>query len=177
VSARSLLALAAVCAVVGLLAYGLLSKGGSQLEVGDRVPDKSLPYLEEGSGSSRMGTIAAHRGEWVLVNLWASWCPPCRHEAPILDSFYRRHRRQGVTVLAINVQDNEDDALAFVKEFHLAYPQLRSVGDERSEAFGTTGLPENFLVNPHGRVAAIWRGAVDEQILDDEALPIIEGKT
>jgi cytochrome c biogenesis protein CcmG/thiol:disulfide interchange protein DsbE len=172
VSARTLLAFAAVCAVVGLLAFGLLSKGGSQLEVGDRVPDKPLPYLS-GDGD---GTIAAHRGEWVLVNLWASWCPPCRHEAPVLDGFYRQHRDQGVTVLAINVQDNEDDALAFVKEFHLGYPQLRSVGDERSEAFGTTGLPENFLVNPRGRIAAIWRGAVDQQILDEEALPIIEGR-
>lgn len=171
-SPRALLAFAAVFAVVGLLAYGLLSKGGADLQVGDPVPDKPLPYLANGSGT---GTIAAHRGEWVLVNLWASWCPPCRHEAPILDDFYRRHRDQGVTVLAINVQDNEDDALSFVKEFHLTYPQLRSVGAERSEAFGTTGLPENFLVNPHGRIAAIWRGAVDEQILDQEALPIIEG--
>ena len=172
-SVRAFLAFAAVCAVIGLLAYGLLSKGGSQLQVGDRVPDKPLPYL--GSGGGRIGTIAAHRGEWVLVNLWASWCPPCRHEAPILDGFYRKHRKQGVTVLAINVQDNEDDALSFVREFHLGYPQLRSVGDERSEAFGTTGLPENFLVNPRGRVAAIWRGAVDQRILDEEALPIIEG--
>jgi cytochrome c biogenesis protein CcmG/thiol:disulfide interchange protein DsbE len=175
VSARALLAFAAVCAVVGLLAYGLLTKGGSQLQVGERVPDKSLPYLG-GSGDSGNGTIAEHRGEWVLVNLWASWCPPCRHEAPILDSFYRQHRKQDVAVVAINVQDNEDDALAFVREFHLSYPQLRSVGDERSEAFGTTGLPENFLVDPHGRVAAIWRGAVDEQILDEEALPIVEGR-
>lgn len=173
-SARALLAFAAVCAVVGLLAYGLLSKGGSNLQVGDRAPDKPLPYLSGGSGQ---GTIAERRGEWVLVNLWASWCPPCRHEAPILDRFYRQHRKQGVTVLAINVQDNEDDALSFVREFNLTYPQLRSVGDERSEAFGTTGLPENFLVDPRGRVAAIWRGAVDEQILDEQALPIIEGRS
>jgi cytochrome c biogenesis protein CcmG/thiol:disulfide interchange protein DsbE len=157
--------------VVGLLAFGLLNKGGASIEVGDKVPDKVLPGLE-GDGT---GSIAKYRGDWVLVNLWASWCGPCRAEAPVLESFFREHRGEGVTVLGINVQDNSDDALDFVGEFGSTYPQLRSVGEERSEAFGSTGVPENFLVNPKGRVALVVRGPIDDRIVADTIEPIIEG--
>jgi cytochrome c biogenesis protein CcmG/thiol:disulfide interchange protein DsbE len=172
VSTRSLLAFLGVCAVIGLLAFGLLSKGSARLEVGDPVPDRELPVL----GGKGEGKIADYRGEWVLVNLWASWCPPCRQEAPVLERFWRSHRDRGITVLGINVQDNEEDALAFLREFGATYPELRSIGAERSEAFGTGGVPENFLVDPHGRLAASWAGPVDERILEQEALPLIEGR-
>jgi cytochrome c biogenesis protein CcmG, thiol:disulfide interchange protein DsbE len=172
VSARSFLAFLAVLAVVGLLAYGLLSKGTTKVAVGDPVPDKVLPALP-GPGS---GSIGQHRGEWVLVNLWASWCLPCREEAPVLERFYRRARKQGATVLGINVQDNRDDAVAFLREHPTTYPQLRSVGSERSEAFGSTGVPENFLVDPRGRVALVWPAPVDDTILRERFTPLIEGK-
>jgi cytochrome c biogenesis protein CcmG/thiol:disulfide interchange protein DsbE len=111
----------------------------------------------------------------VLVNLWASWCGPCRGEAPELQRWWRAHRARGATVLGINVQDNSEDALAFLDEFKTGYPQLRSVGDERSEAFGSTGVPENFLVNPRGKLALIWRGPVDAEFLRKSVDPIVEG--
>jgi cytochrome c biogenesis protein CcmG/thiol:disulfide interchange protein DsbE len=170
-SARSFLAFLAVLAVVGLLAYGLLSKGSTKIAVGDPVPDKVLPALP-GPGH---GSIAEHRGEWALVNLWASWCIPCREEAPVLERFYRREHPRGATVVGINVQDNRDDAVAFLRSHPTSYPQLRSVGDERSSAFGSTGVPENFLVDPRGRLALIWRGPVDDSFLRRRVVPLIEG--
>jgi cytochrome c biogenesis protein CcmG/thiol:disulfide interchange protein DsbE len=172
VSARSFLVFLGVLAVIGLLGFGLLSKGKATIAVGDPVPDRVLPALP-GPGH---GSIGEHRGEWVLVNLWASWCIPCRQEAPTLERFYRRERSRGVTVLGIDVQDNRDDALAFLREFSPTYPQLRSVGDERSAAFGSTGVPENFLVDPQGRLALIWRGPVDDAFLRRRVEPLIEAK-
>lgn len=171
-SVRAFLAFLAVCAVVALLGFGLLSKGEAKIAVGEPVPDRVLPVL----GGVGTGSIADHRGRWVLVNLWASWCGPCRQEAPELDEFARRHGKRGVTVLGINVQDNSEDALAFLREYGVAYPQLRSVGDERSDAFGSTGVPENFLVDPRGRLALIWRGPVDRRFLQQRVMPIIEGQ-
>jgi cytochrome c biogenesis protein CcmG/thiol:disulfide interchange protein DsbE len=171
VSARALAATLAVLAVIGLLGFGLLSKGEATIALGDPVPDRELPVL----GGEGTGSIADYRGRWVLVNLWASWCAPCRKEVPELERFARRHRERGVTVLGIDVQDNSDDALAFLREFGATYPQLRSVGDERSAAFGSTGVPENFLVDPRGRLALIWRGPVDERFLDERVVPIVEG--
>jgi cytochrome c biogenesis protein CcmG, thiol:disulfide interchange protein DsbE len=171
-SARALLAFLAVCAVVGLLGFGLLSKGEAKIAVGDPAPDRELPIL----GGPGEGSIADYRGRWVLVNLWASWCAPCRQEAPELDEFARRYRKRDVRVLGINVQDNSDDALAFLREHHVRYPQLRSVGDERSAAFGSTGVPENFLVDRRGRLALIWRGPVDREFLEQNVAPIVEGR-
>jgi len=171
VSTRSFIAFLAVLAVVGLLAFGLLSKGNAKIAVGDPVPDKVLPALP-GPGH---GSIAEHRGKWVLVNLWASWCIPCREEAPVLERFYRRYRSHGLTVVGIDVQDNSADAVAFLRDNPTSYPQLRSVGNERSSAFGSIGVPENFLVNPRGRLALIWRQPVDDRILQEQVVPLIEG--
>ena len=170
-STRSLLAFLAVLAVIGLLAFGLLSKGATKIAVGEPVPDRPLPALP-GPGH---GSIAEHRGEWVLVNLWASWCIPCREEAPVLERFYRRRHPDDTTVVGINVQDNRDDAVAFLRDHPTTYPQLRSTGDERSSAFGSTGVPENFLVNPRGKLVLIWRGPVDDSFLSDRVEPLIEG--
>jgi cytochrome c biogenesis protein CcmG/thiol:disulfide interchange protein DsbE len=173
VSARALLAFLAVCAVLGLLAFGLLSKGETQIAVGDPVPDRELPLL----GGHGQGSIADYRGRWVLVNLWASWCTPCRQEAPELQRFAQRYRKRDVSVLGIDVQDNSDDALAFLHEYGVDYRQLRSVGDERSAAFGSTGVPENFLVDPEGRLALIWRGPVDTEFLEQQVVPKVEGRS
>lgn len=170
-SARAFVAFIAVLAIVGLLGFGLLSKGRAKIAVGDPVPDRELPVL----GGKGEGAIADYGGRWVLVNLWASWCTPCRKEAPVLERLWRKERKHGLTVLGIDVQDNSDDALAFVREYRITYPQLRSVGDERSAAFGSTGVPENFLVDPHGRLALIWRGPVDERFLKERVMPIVAG--
>lgn len=172
-STRAFLAFLAVCAVIGLLGFGLLSKGETKIALGEPAPDRELPVL----GGPGEGSIADYRGRWVLVNLWASWCVPCRQEAPELDRFAERYRERGVRVLGINVQDNSDDALAFLRDNGVAYRQLRSVGDERSAAFGSTGVPENFLVDPRGRLALIWRGPVDQRFLEQEVVPILEGRS
>lgn len=171
--ARTLIVFLAVLAVLGLLGYGLLSKGSEALAVGDPAPDKELTALD-GSGS---GQIADYRGKWVLVNFWASWCEPCRAEAPALESFQREHAADGFTVLGINLDDTTEDASAFVGKYALGYPQLRDGdGRERRDAFGMTGFPESFLVDPDGRLALIRRGPVDEEYLSRYVAPLISGR-
>jgi cytochrome c biogenesis protein CcmG, thiol:disulfide interchange protein DsbE len=172
VSVRAFLAFFAVLAIVGLLGFGLLKEGEATIALGEPVPDRELPAL----GGDGQASIADYRGRWVLVNLWASWCDPCREEAPELERFWRRFRDRGVTVLGIDVQDNSEDALAFARQYGLTYPQLRSVGDDRLDAFGSSAVPENFLVDPRGRLALIWRGTVDERFLAERVVPIVEGR-
>jgi cytochrome c biogenesis protein CcmG, thiol:disulfide interchange protein DsbE len=169
VSTRATAAFIGVLALIGLLGYGLTSKGAAKITVGEPAPDKELPYLERGG----TGRLRDYRGEWLLANLWASWCKPCEDEAPVLERYWRRNRRSGLTLLGINVQDNSADARAFVKRFRLTYPQLRSVADDRSRAFGSTGVPESFLIDPRGRLALIRRGVVDQQYLNRFVTPLI----
>jgi cytochrome c biogenesis protein CcmG, thiol:disulfide interchange protein DsbE len=171
-SGKALAVFLAVLAVVGLLGYGLLSKGGDSLALGDPAPDKELATLD-GAGS---GTIADYRGSWVLVNFWASWCEPCRSEAPALEAFQRDNGGGEFTVLGINLDDATADAEGFVEEYGLTYPQLRDGdGEDRRDAFGMTGFPESFLVDPEGEVALIRRGPVDETFLSENVEPLISG--
>jgi cytochrome c biogenesis protein CcmG/thiol:disulfide interchange protein DsbE len=169
-SARTFAIVIAVLAVIGLLGFGLISKGGDQIAVGDPAPDKELTRLV-GSGT---GDIADYRGKWVLVNFWASWCEPCRTEAPALERFQRQHSHDAFVVLGINLDDNTDDATAFLRRYGITYPQLRDGdGRDRQQAYGMTGFPESFLVDPQGRLALIRRGPVNERYLTESVQPLI----
>lgn len=171
-STRGLVIFLAVLGVIGLLAYGLLSKGTSAIATGEPAPDGELERLSPAGGTAE---LSDYRGRWTLVNFWASWCAPCREEAPALEAFWKEHRDQ-VTVLGVDLDDTTDDALAFIRRYGLTYPQLRD-GDGRDwrDRFGMTGFPESFLIDPSGRLAVIRRGPVDEELLNREFLPIIEG--
>jgi cytochrome c biogenesis protein CcmG/thiol:disulfide interchange protein DsbE len=171
VSVRSSIAVLAVVAVVGLLVFGLLSKGSSGVALGDPVPDGPLPRLEGGG----TGSLADYRGRWVLVNFWASWCIPCREEAPALESFQRQHGGPRFTVLGIDTRDLSDDGRAFVREYRLSYPQLRDGDGAAAADFGTTGVPENFLVDPAGKVRLLVRGPVSEEYLREQVTPLLPG--
>lgn len=170
-SARSFVVFIAVLALVGLLGFGLLSKGSANVEVGEPAPDDPLPRLD-GNGT---GSVADYRGRWVLVNFWASWCLPCRDESPALESFHRKYGGPRFTVLGIDTRDLTDDGRNFVERYGLSYPQLRDADGDRAHDFGTTGVPETFLVNPKGNLVLIRRGPVDRRYLDQYVVPLLGG--
>lgn len=164
-----MIALLAVIALVGLLVYGLASKGTVGISVGEAAPAGPLPRLI-GKGE---GSLAEYRGRWVLVNFWASWCIPCRQEAPTLERFQRRYGGPGFTVLGIDTRDLSGDGQHFVHQYGLTYPQLRDGDGQRAHEFGTTGVPENFLVNPRGKLRLLNRGPVSGEYLRRYVVPIL----
>ena len=171
-SARALVVTLGVLAVIGLLAFGLVSKGQARLAVGDSVPTASLPQL----GSEQTGSLADYRGRWVLLNVWASWCAPCRDEAPALQRFYREHRSDRFEVLGIDTKgDATEEGLDFVRRYGLTYPQLHDGSGDYADELRTTGVPESFLVDPSGELAAYIPGAITDTWLRDEVEPLIEG--
>ena len=173
-SSKSFAVVIAVLAVIGLLGFGLISKGEASLSVGEAAPDKQLSSL----GTPGDGKIADYRGKWVLVNFWASWCGPCKAEAPDLEQFQKENQARGFTVLGINLYDSTDHALEFIHRYGLSYPQLHeSGGDDRKDAYGMTGFPENFLVDPQGHIALIHRGPVDSSYLDQTVAPLIRSRS
>lgn len=171
-SAKSLLAFLGVLAVVGLLAFGVVAKGERQIEVGKTLPAAELPVLAAEAGSET-ASVADYRGRWVLLNVWASWCIPCEDEAPDLADFQRRYGGERFTVLGLNTQDGTADALEFEREFGLNYPSLRDGSGDYADELGTQGVPESVLLDPDGRVAFYYPGAVDEEILTERVAPLI----
>jgi thiol-disulfide isomerase/thioredoxin len=163
----------AALAVIGLLGYGLLQKSADALEVGDPTPSATLPALE-GSGE---GAIADYRGRWLLVNVWASWCTPCRAESPTLERFYRAHHDGSFAILGIDSNDLSDDALSFVRRYGITYPQLHDGdGHFSQDELGTTGVPESFLVGPDGKLVLHRLGPVTSDYLDSNVVPYLTGK-
>lgn len=168
-SVRSVIAVLAVVAAVGLLAFGLLSKGNSGVALGEVAPARTMPNLEGGGE----GSLDDYRGKWVLVNFWASWCLPCRDEAPELEQFQRTHRGQNFTVVGIDTQDLSGDGREFVDKYGLSYPQLHDGNGAAAKDFGTTGVPENFLIDPRGKVRLLVRGPITGEYLRDSVAPML----
>lgn len=159
----------AAAALVGLLAYGLVAKASDTsidqaVAAGKRVaaPVATLPRLN-GTGS---GSLAQYRGEPVLLNAWASWCPPCKSEMPLLERTQRRMAAAGGTVLGIDVQDDRTSALKFLAAKRVTFPSLRDRDRSYVHSLGVTGYPETFLIDREGRIVALNRGPVSRQWLD-----------
>jgi cytochrome c biogenesis protein CcmG/thiol:disulfide interchange protein DsbE len=170
-SARSFAVTIAALAVLGLLAFGLIKKSSGGVEIGEATPVTTLPELN-GSGT---GSLADYRGEWVLVNVWASWCGPCREESPALERISRRHRSR-LTVLGIDTRDLSDDGRDFLAEFGISYPQLRDGDGDYARELGTTGVPESFLVGPDGTLVDHFPGPfADDEAIEGFAAPAIGG--
>lgn len=163
------LAVLASLALVALLVYGVAGSGGSStlddaVKSGERpaVPERKLPLLAGGTAS-----VAQWRGKPVIVNFWASWCGPCKDEAPLLERAHRRLRAKGGTVLGVTVSDASDDSRAFMRKYGITFPSLRDVEGELAEDFETKGVPESFAVDADGRVVAISRGQVSREFVDE----------
>jgi cytochrome c biogenesis protein CcmG/thiol:disulfide interchange protein DsbE len=166
-----LIVIVGVLALIGLLAYGVASNGGKESNsvVGKAAPTPTLSKLE-GSGKS---SLAAYKGKVVVLNYWASWCEPCRKEAPLLESWQKRLQAKGGTVLGIDVLDVSDDARAFIRRYKLSYPTLRDGDGSSQAALGILAYPESFVIDRQGKIAAARRGVVDDAFMRDSVLPLL----
>lgn len=174
-SSYAVAALLGAVALIALLGYGLAQSGAdatieSALSRGDRprAPDFELPRLEDPGDSS----LVDYRGQVVVLNFWASWCPPCRAESPLLQRWHERLRAsRRATVLGVDALDVTSDARAFVRRYRLTYPMLKDRDGTVPARYGVVGYPETFVIDPRGRIVAARRGPVDDAFMRREVLP------
>lgn len=155
----------AAFALVALLAFGLRTTSDSTTggAVGSRPPTASLPLL---TNAATKKSLADYHGRVVVLNVFASWCPPCKQETPLLERTQRRLQQQGdATVLGVTYNDTQPDALAFTRRYGVSFPVLRAVDESFTSPLGVKGVPETFVLDRQGRIAAVRRGPVDERFL------------
>jgi peroxiredoxin len=145
----SLLIVAALFAV-GVGAYVALRTPSVELRTGSLAPEFSLPVLGGGPDVS-LGSL---RGKVVFVNFWATWCPPCRAEAPSLQSLYEKLHGDGLEIVAISIDkpDATEAIEGFRREFSISFPIPLDPDKRVNDAYQVSGVPETFLIDPSGRV-------------------------
>ena len=155
-------AVAVVAALLALLAWKL-TQGDSEVTSSlgrGGTPNAPAFELERLDGEGKL-SLASLRGKPVVLNFWASWCGPCKDEAPLLQAAYEKWRGQGVAFVGIDVQDFRGDARAFVERYGITYPNVYDGKGSTVGRYGVTGFPETYFVDAQGRVRYRIAGPVE----------------
>ena len=157
---KDALKLAGVVAVAAAAAWGFVSLEGRKgygLQKGSEAPTFRLPTLDGGAVD-----LAALRGKVLVVNFWATWCPPCVEEMPSLEKLHRVLGPEGLVVLGVSADEDEATLRAFVQKAGVTFPILRDPGGRGpAAAYRTTGYPETFVLDPSGVLLDIYIGPAE----------------
>ena len=174
------LPLVAIGGVVALLAYGFTvnPRAIPSTLTGKPAPDFSLTLFD-----GRIVRLSDFRGKVVFLNFWASWCPPCRAEARLLEQSWQRYKDQGVVFLGVDIQDTEEAGRRFIQEFGITYMNGRDPNNRVAIDYGVYGIPETFFVDKDGRITYKHIGALGWQTIvakienAAQGIATIEGKS
>lgn len=173
------LVVAAAVALLALLTYGV-SNQGDNTSIDAKVAKGAFPAAPSSRvalpvlGSKRTETLADFRGKVVVLNVFASWCQPCRAEAPILANEQKQIAGKNATILGVTYLDNSSDSEQFVKQEHVTYPVLRDVSGSFVRSFGATGVPETFVIDRNGDIEAVRRFQLVASWLHKALPPVLE---
>jgi len=163
---RSIWRVVVLLAVVGLviaLALQLRARNATQPTSG-AAPDFTLkvyPGYDGGLGKTEI-RLAELRGKVVFINFWASWCVPCREEQPTLEKVWQQYRDKGVIFIGVDYVDTEPDALKYLAEFKVSYPNGPDLGTKISPKYHIQGVPESFLVDYQGKIVLFKIAPISE---------------
>lgn len=133
-------------ALLGLLAFGWIQRQAPPLESG------LAPQFEIKTFDGQTYNLADLKGKPVVVNFWASWCIPCRDEAPALQALWEKYKEQGLIVIGVDYVDTETEAKKFMQEFGMTYPTGPDLGTAISSKYKITGVPETYFITREGKL-------------------------
>ena len=137
------------------------SRSGKEL-VGKKVPSFVAPKV-----GGQLVSLENYKNKPLVLNFWASWCPPCRDETPGMERIWRKYEDQGVVILGINVQDGEKEAERYISEFGVTFSNALDLDGSITVDYGVTGLPVTFFIDNDSVVTGRWVGSISEDRLDN----------
>lgn len=172
------LVVGAAVALLALLTFGVSAQGinsslDNALARGLQPPLPNARLVLPVLGSTKSESLADLRGKVLVVNVFASWCSPCRTEAPILAQEQRTLLTHGGTIVGVTYLDTSSDAEAFARQEHITYPVLRDINGNLVRSWGVDGVPETFVINRQGRVVALRRYQLAGTWLERTVAPLL----
>ena len=147
-------------AMEGLAEGRPLSGAGSPV-AGQPAPDFEIVYAD-----GRRMRLSELRGQPVLINFWATWCPPCRREMPDLIRAYQAHQDEGLIILAVNIEEPASRAQAFAEEFGIPFPIVLDPEGRVSDQYQVRNLPSSIFIGRDGIISARWVGMLTPEVLN-----------
>ena len=132
------------------------------------VPDVQLTDL-----SNRPVALADYKGQVILYNAWATWCPPCKEEMPTLEAYYQHHKNAGFVIVAIEDGEPANEVAAFAESYKLSFPAWPDPKFVATTAFKTNSLPTSFVIDRSGTVRLTWTGAITRAALEKYVTPLL----
>ena len=151
-----------IASLLAILGWRLIEVNSAQVDSG-LAPDFTLTSFE-----GETMTLGELRGQVVIINFWASWCPPCREEAAYLEASWRKYQDQGVVFIGVDYADTESKALAYIDEFDIAYFNGPDIGTRISQSYRMDGVPETYYVAKNGELRGVKIGPLAPPELDQK---------
>lgn len=142
------------------------------VEPAPALVDYPAPRLVLSDLSGASVSLDELRGQVILVNNWATWCPPCRAEMPTLQSYAQAHAQEDFILVGINAGDTGEQVTDFVEEYRLTFPMWLDPTGEALRAFQNNALPSSYVIDKTGTVRLVWMGAVTLKALEAYVTPL-----
>ena len=163
--------------IVSLILLTSTFSTSSPTSVGENAParvDFPAPDLQLHDITGNTVSLSDYQGQVVLVNNWATWCPPCRQEMPILDAYFRDHRHQDFVIVAIEAGDAADLVADFANRYGMSFPVWVDPSSSALNSFRNNYLPSSYLIDKEGQVVMVWSGAVTRASLEENITPLLK---
>jgi peroxiredoxin len=162
--------------VLGLAATRVLTRESlpADYTVVPSVVNFPAPELTLNDLNGRKVNLADYRQQIVLVNNWATWCPPCKEEMPTLLNYFNAHSKQGFMLIGIEAGDPVEEVASFVEEYRLTFPVLLDPNNKSLIAFNNDSLPSSYVIDHNGNVVLAWTGPINREMLEKYLTPLFE---
>ncbi len=162
--------------ILGLVSAKVITSGNltKEISVVPSVVNFPVPELKLNDLKGNVINISDYRQDIVLINNWATWCPPCKAEMPTLQKYYQAHSDHGFMLFGIDAGDPARDVAKFVDEYRLTFPILLDPNNKSLISFHNDSLPSSYVIDHNGNVVLAWTGPISMEMLEKYLTPLLE---